>query len=518
MSFRAASLALLALLVALVVPAALAGCGRSSLFAGETTIIGPDAGLLDSSTCGPSTCNGCCAGGTCTSGTALQTCGGGGAACADCTVPPQTGTGFCNANPTGGGACVVGPPVCDCPDGGTCDESGRCVGPCGDCAGCCVGIACLAGTAAIECGTAGNECQACAEGAQCVAVPQGGGACVSNLCGPDNCAGCCSPTGCQPGTLLSACGTLGQACESCTGSQCAPAGPNNGGVCVATGCNPQNCPGCCDANGLCQSGAGISACGTGGNLCEICSATQVCVGGELFDAPGMRAADVRGVLRREHVHRRRRGRRLRLGRRRVPGLRRYRRMRRERLPDAGRVRRGLLCGRLLRWKPLPTRHERLCLRFERGGLHRLRDRNAMCERIVPAGRRVRAVELLGVLLRRRMRRRDKRLGLRTERLGVPGVRRERRLRERDVRRDVRAGDVHRVLPGERLRIGRAEHRVRDRRGRLPELHGDGGRLRERRVRRAAVWSRDVRRVLQPDGHLRRRGERERLRSRWRGVQ
>src|ERR1700683_4992691 len=100
MSFRAASLALLPLLVALVVPAALAGCGRSSLFAGETTIIGPDAGLLDSSTCGPSTCNGCCAGGTCTSGTALQACGGGGAACADCTVPPQTGTGFCNANPT----------------------------------------------------------------------------------------------------------------------------------------------------------------------------------------------------------------------------------------------------------------------------------------------------------------------------------------------------------------------------------------------------------------------------------
>ena len=55
-----------------------------------------------------------------------------------------------------------------------------------------------------------------------------------------------------------------------------------------------------------------------------------------------------------------------------------------------------------------------------------------------------------------------------------------------ARSDVRTGDLHWVLPGERVRIGWAEHRVRDRRDRLPELHGDGGHLRERGLRRAAV--------------------------------
>ena len=270
------------LLVAFVVPAALAGCGRSLALrrrdddhrAGRGAPRLEHVRPLDLQRM-------CCLGSTCTAGTALQACGGGGAACSDCAVSVQTGTGVCDAKPTGGGECAVVPPVCDCPDGGTCDESGKCIGPCGDCAGCAAsGIACLAGTAGIECGTGGNECQACADGAHCLDLPQGGGACVSNLCNPDNCAGCCSPTGCQRGTLLREFGTLGQACEACTGSQCAPAGPNNGGVCVATGCNPQTCPGCCDTNGLCQSGTGISACGAAGDrLCQICSLAEVCVAG-----------------------------------------------------------------------------------------------------------------------------------------------------------------------------------------------------------------------------------------------
>jgi hypothetical protein len=277
---RASWFARLALRVVVCAVAALilapVGCGRSSLVGDQLTILYIDAGK----TCDPSVCTGCCANGACLEGTALRACGSDGNTCADCT----TGTpAKCEPTNTGrGGACVAVNPPCDCSAGETCDpKTGACVptSPCGPCTGCCINNACLAGTVDKACGANGGACETCGAGQSCAPGSEGGGVCTSAVCGPTNCAGCCSPKGCMTGTLVAACGTGGHACQACAGAQCAPAGPGNGGVCVATGCNPQNCPGCCDANGLCQAGTGLAACGGGGGACATCSSTEVCVAG-----------------------------------------------------------------------------------------------------------------------------------------------------------------------------------------------------------------------------------------------
>jgi hypothetical protein len=45
-------------------------------------------------------------------------------------------------------------------------------------------------------------------------------------------------------------------------------------------CSPTTCPtGCCDANGQCQGGLSVSACGTLGRECSVCNASQVCASG-----------------------------------------------------------------------------------------------------------------------------------------------------------------------------------------------------------------------------------------------
>lgn len=73
------------------------------------------------------------------------------------------------------------------------------------------------------------------------------------------CAAPCSPEGtCCPGGLC----TNG-VCRPCPfGQRCV------GNQCI---CDGQSCPnGCCDAQGICQSGNTNSDCGSGGALCAIC--------------------------------------------------------------------------------------------------------------------------------------------------------------------------------------------------------------------------------------------------------
>lgn len=169
------------------------------------------------------------------------------------------------------------------PPGTTC-EGGFCQGiidggACGpeNCPGCCDHNGfCETGDNPNACGFGGQVCGTCAPGAACP-----NGFCEiqdSGFCGPQNCKGCCDFNGfCQPGNNPMACGQGGNGCFFCPpGSTC------NGAFCEITdggACGPQNCPGCCDANGVCQMGDVPSACGAGGQQCTSCPAGEVCPSG-----------------------------------------------------------------------------------------------------------------------------------------------------------------------------------------------------------------------------------------------
>ncbi len=337
----------------------------------------------------------------------------------------------------------------------------------------------------------GGRARAAEPGLSCAPSTSGGGVCTSLACTPDNCAGCCSATGCNPGTLLSACGTGGQACQACTGSQCAPAGPGNGGVCVATGCNAQNCPGCCDKNGLCQAGDGTSACGRGGDACSACSASQVCaggacatptvcgpqscagccagstcVGGGANDACGSgggacqdcgtTATCVANVCQT-------------LG------------------PcDASSCPTGCCNGNLC----LPGMNDSAC--GSGGAACSACGAGTQCAAgSCQAGASCGPSNCSGCCANNTCVGGASDERVRARRQPVPGVRDGHRVREWVVRSDVRGGLVLGVLPGRRLRPRRPGQCVRDRRGRLPELRSVRRVVRERHVRRAALRPRDV---------------------------
>lgn len=99
-----------------------------------------------------------------------------------------------------------------------------------------------------------------------------------NTCGPSNCAGCCAPDGsCQGGTVLTACGAGGAACQTCGTTQTCEAG-----VCKSPSgpsCNSSNCGGCCSGD-QCLAGNQDSACGQAGLECKICGGSEVCAGGQ----------------------------------------------------------------------------------------------------------------------------------------------------------------------------------------------------------------------------------------------
>jgi hypothetical protein len=198
--------------------------------------------------CGTANCPGCCVGGQCLSGTAQTACGQRGGQCTNCAA---TGA-MCVSSGAVGGACTQ--PKCNsnsCPFG-CCDANGTC----------------QRGASPAACGGGGASCRNCLPlGEQCLAQQ----CAPPPSCGPQNCSGCCDPTGnCVTGIFDNQCGGFGGSCSNCeqfgykcSGSrQCVPPPPL---------CTPQTCPfGCCDAQGLCQSGFSVTQCGNFSNFCQNC--------------------------------------------------------------------------------------------------------------------------------------------------------------------------------------------------------------------------------------------------------
>ena len=239
-------------------------------------------------------CSFCCEN-SCCQGNANQ-CNPGGLCCA-----PNCAERVCGPDGCGGtGTCG------DCADGLACNDQGRCVCTPQSCAaGCCDGEGnCRPGDTNQACGTGGATCESCGAGQTCqnqhcaACEPD----CAGKTCGPDGCGGSCgscaegqrcqngqcvcdaescpdgccasgpgNPGACRSGTNRQTCGAGGAQCatcpqgQDCLGQQCAV-------------CNPQTCSdGCCAADGTCQSGYAIHACGgPAGAPCASCSDQQTC--------------------------------------------------------------------------------------------------------------------------------------------------------------------------------------------------------------------------------------------------
>jgi hypothetical protein len=135
------------------------------------------------------------------------------------------------------------------------------------CAGCFEGTICRAGDTPAQCGQGAVACFACQGDEVCV-----DGEChAPPPCGPQNCTGCCSPTGtCLDGKLVDSCGKGGRECEACAVGDCIDS------VCTEL-CGPSNCAGCCLADGQCRVlVAQDGRCGTGGVACSPCANDEVC--------------------------------------------------------------------------------------------------------------------------------------------------------------------------------------------------------------------------------------------------
>ncbi len=105
----------------------------------------------------------------------------------------------------------------------------------------------------------------------------------ADKCGPSTCLdGCCDEAGrCQQGTVQTACGVAGQACQTCDSQSIC-----QGGVCTSFGGGGdtnvnaqclQTCSGCC-RNGQCVAGNTEQDCGQG-EACLTCGTGQVCDSG-----------------------------------------------------------------------------------------------------------------------------------------------------------------------------------------------------------------------------------------------
>lgn len=314
---------LTAVLFVLVAP----GCGRSSLEL-EDPIEGgtPNPGLCSAATCP----NGCCdLSGVCRVGGDTRACGSRGARCNDCIA---TGFQFCDSRSK---SCARNQPNCgpsDCPggccsfDGGSttcragsdpqaCGRSGQACTDCSvqgrtcdtvtrvcsatkcdasNCSGCCVGDKCLSGVDMTACGTNGQQCTSCtATNQTCRAAGGGGGRCEGVAsCSPATCAGCCDGVTCLAGTDSIACGRAGGACTNCgANAECVPPGQPNERTCRAIPrCTPANCAGCC-AGDACVVATTPAACGKGAEACRACGANETCVAGVCTPGPGCTPAN-----------------------------------------------------------------------------------------------------------------------------------------------------------------------------------------------------------------------------------
>jgi hypothetical protein len=138
-----------------------------------------------------------------------------------------------------------------------------------NCDGCCLDDRCEKGDTELRCGVGGAACQKCSGAQTCKT-----GGC-KEPCGSSNCAGCCDGDVCQPGTETGACGGEGGACSKCTDEGATYICSNK--QCIDGSCQA-NCPnGCCSATG-CQPGTAAKGCGTGGEGCYSCGTGRTCDG------------------------------------------------------------------------------------------------------------------------------------------------------------------------------------------------------------------------------------------------
>ncbi|MBL8922040.1 MAG: hypothetical protein JNJ54_24535 [Myxococcaceae bacterium] len=96
-------------------------------------------------------------------------------------------------------------------------------------------------------------------------------------CSGATCMGCCDTNGlCQTGDSSFLCGSFGNACIVCPQSfACA------GGLCQPLNrCDARSCSGCCALDGRCVGGLDQNACGLGGVPCSTCGGGSTCSGGQ----------------------------------------------------------------------------------------------------------------------------------------------------------------------------------------------------------------------------------------------
>ncbi len=193
--------------------------------------------------------------------------GGTGASGGSAGVGASGGSGGAAAS---GGAAGAGATSGSAGQGGTAGVGG---GPGCDpsCLGCCEPSgACVAGDQINACGLGGVRCTDCGVlGFDCQ-----NGACRGKPpeCTNMTCSGCCDATGvCRSGAESEACGSSGSACVDCAarGEGC-KAGACEGPPPI---CGPANCGGCCDAQGVCRAGTAETTCGTDGMSCANCASS-----------------------------------------------------------------------------------------------------------------------------------------------------------------------------------------------------------------------------------------------------
>ncbi len=248
---------------------------------------GPDCGA----------CTGCCSGLSCIAPPTFTGCGVGGNLCASCDLNLasrcfngvcQCGSGPACAADLGSDSCINGECKCGaikCQPGERC-ERGQCKCTPASCPnGCCSESGCLPGTDNLACGAAGLSCEACGAGQTCVRG-------VCSDC-PTVCPGCCSGATCLPQTIAT-CGVNRAACVWCDPVQadhcsfgrcrCGDGGSCPPGLhCVAGGdcrCDATSCSnGCCIAN-RCELFS-PTTCGTRGTACVACDPvlSDQCLGG-----------------------------------------------------------------------------------------------------------------------------------------------------------------------------------------------------------------------------------------------
>lgn len=137
-----------------------------------------------------------------------------------------------------------------------------------NCKGCCREDRCLEGDQEEACGRSGGACQTCSTVQTCTTEGQ-----CHEPCGPNNCKGCCDGDNCIPGDSTDKCGGGGLACTKCNAEN--PDLECTDQKCVDKSCKATCLSGCCTATG-CQPGTTAQACGTNAGACVACGYGKQC--------------------------------------------------------------------------------------------------------------------------------------------------------------------------------------------------------------------------------------------------